>query len=61
MAESDRSSSVSNVDNDSILTGSVYSLAEFGKGDASLVASLSLLPVGDTDIQPYCFEPENEK
>ena len=50
MAESDTSSSVSDVENDSILSGSVYSLAEVGEGDASSVASLSLLPVGDTGI-----------
>ena len=60
MAESDRSSSVSDVENDSILSGSVYSSAEVGEGDASSVASLSLLPVEDTGIRPYCFEPERE-
>ena len=58
MVESDKSSSVSDVENDSILSGSVHSLAEVGKGDTSSVASLSLLPGGDTDIRPYCFEPE---
>ena len=60
MAESDRSSSVSDVENNSILSGSVYSSAEVGDGDASSVASLSLLLVGDTGIQPYCFKPEQE-
>ena len=60
MAESDRSSSVLNVENDSILSDSVYSLAKVGEGDASSVASLSLLLVGDTGIQPYCFDPEQE-
>ena len=58
MAESDRSSSFSDVKNDSILSGSVYSLAKVGEGDASSVASLSPLPVGD--IRPYCFEPEQK-
>ena len=58
IAESDRSSFFSDVENDSILSGSVYSSAEVGEGDASSVASLSPLPVGD--IRPYCFEPEQE-
>ena len=58
MVESDRSSSFSDIENDSILSGSVYSSAEVGKGDASSVASLSSLPVGD--IRPYCIEPEWE-
>ena len=52
MAESDRSGSF---ENDSILSGLVYSLAEVSDGDASSVASLSL-SLGD--IWPYCFEPE---
>ena len=56
MAESDRSSSLSDVENDSILSGLVYSSTEVGEGDASSVASLSPLPVGD--IRPYYFEPE---
>ena len=58
MAESDRSSSLLDVKNDSILSGSVYSSAEVGEGDASSGASLLPLPVAD--IQPYCFEPEWE-
>ena len=56
MAESDKSSSFLNTENDLILSGSVYSLAEVSEGDASSVASL-LLPVGD--IQPYCLS-QNE-
>ena len=62
MAEGDsRSSSFSDIENDSILSGSVYSSAEVSEGDASSIASLSLpctLPVGD--IRPYRFEPERE-
>ena len=60
MTETDRSSTVSDVENDSILSGLVYSLAEDGEGDASLVASLLPLPVGDAGIQLYCFERERE-
>ena len=56
MAESDKSSSFLDTENDLILSGSVYSLAEVSEGDASSVASL-LLPVGD--IQPYCLS-QNE-
>ena len=66
MAEGDsRSSSFSDIENDSILSGWVYSWAEVSEGNASSIASLSLpctlpctLPVGD--IRPYCFEPERE-
>ena len=44
MAEGDRrSSSFSDIDNDSILSGSVYSSAEVSEGDASSIALL-LLP-----------------
>ena len=58
MAEGNsRSSSFSDIENDSILSGSVYSSAEVSEGDASSIASLSL-PVGD--IRPYRFEPERE-
>ena len=55
MAESDSSSSLNDIENDSILTGSVYSSSEVTKDDSSSVASLSL-SVGI--IRPYCFEPE---
>ena len=62
MAEGDsRSSSFSDIENESILSGSVYSSAEVSEGDASSIASLSLpctLPV--RDIRPYRFEPERE-
>ena len=63
MAEGDsRSGSFSDIENDSILSGSVYSSAEVSEGDASSIASLSLpcgtLPVGG--IRPYHFEPERE-
>ena len=60
MAESYRSSSVLNVENDLLLSGLVYSKSstKVGEGDASLGASLSPPPVGD--IRPYCFEPEQE-
>ena len=58
IAESDRSSSFSDVENNSILSGLVYSSAEVGEGDTSSVASLLPLPVGD--IRPYCVEPEQE-
>ena len=58
MAESDRSSSFSDVENDSILSGLVYSSAEVDEGNASSVASLLQLSVGD--ILLYCFEPEWE-
>ena len=57
MAESDRSNSFSDIENDLILSGSVYSSAEVSEGNASSVASL-LLPVGDTRL--YHFEPEQE-
>ena len=55
MAVSDSSSSLNDNENDSILTGSVYSSSEVTKDDSSSVASLSL-SVGI--IRPYCFEPE---
>ena len=55
MAKSDSSSSLNDIKNDSILTGSVYSSSEVTEDDSSSVASLSL-SVGI--IQPYCFEPE---
>ena len=54
MAESDRSSSFLDVENKSMLSGSVYSSVKVGEGDASSVASFLLLPV--RDIRPYCFE-----
>ena len=49
MAESDSSSSLNDIKNDSILTGSS------SEDDSLSVASLSL-SVGI--IRPYCFEPE---
>ena len=55
IAESDRSSSFSDIENDIILSGLVYSSAKVSEGNASSVASLSL-PVGDTQL--YRFEPE---
>ena len=55
MAVSDSSSSLNDIENDSILTGSVYSSSEVTEDDTSSVASLSL-SVGI--IRPYCFEPE---
>ena len=55
MAVSDSSSSLNDNENDSILTGSVYSSSEVTEDDSSSVASLSL-SVGI--IRPYCFEPE---
>ena len=55
MAVSDSSSSLNDIENDSILTGSVYSSSEVTEDDSSSVASLSL-SVGI--IRPYCFEPE---
>ena len=62
MAEGDsHSSSFSDIANNSILLGLVYSSAKISKGDASSIALLSLpsmLLVGD--IRPYCFEPEQE-
>ena len=62
MAEGDsRSSSFSDIENYSILSGSVCSSAKVSEGDASSIAWLSLpciLPVGD--IRQYCFEPERE-
>ena len=62
MAEGDsHSSSFSDIENDSILSGLVYSSSEVSEGNASSIASLLLpctLPVGD--IQPYRFEPEQE-
>ena len=62
MAEGDsRSSSFSDIENDSILSGSVYSSSEVSEGNASSIASLLLpctLPVGN--IRPYRFEPEQE-
>ena len=57
MTESDRVSPVSDIENNSILSGSVYSSADVSEGNASSVASLSL-PVGS--IQPYRFDPEWE-
>ena len=70
MAEGDsRSSSFSDIENDSILSGLVYSSPEVSEVNASSIASLLLpctLPVGDIhwqrvgDIQPYRFEPEQE-
>ena len=62
MVEGDsRSSSFSDSENDSILSGSVYCSSEVSEGNTSSIASLLLpctLPVGD--IQPYRFEPERE-
>ena len=55
MAVSDSSSSLNDIENDSILTGSVYSSSEVTEDDSSSVASLSL-SVGI--IRPYCFDPE---
>ena len=55
MAESDNSSSLNDIENDSILTGLVYSSSEVTKDDSSSVASLSL-SVGI--IRPYYFELE---
>ena len=55
MAVSDSSSSLNDIENDSILMGSVYSSSEVTEEDSSSVASLSL-SVGI--IRPYCFEPE---
>ena len=62
MAEGDnRSSSFCDIENDSILSGLVYSSSEVSEGNASSIASLLLpctLPVGD--IRPYRFEPGQE-
>ena len=61
MAEGDSSSSFSDAETDSILSGSAYYSTE--DSDASSVASLSL-PVPEelarelADIRPYLFEPE---
>ena len=55
MAEGDSSSSFSEAETDSILSGSAYYCSE--DSDASSVASLSL-PVPEETIQPYLFEPE---
>ena len=48
----------SDVENNSILSGWVYSSAKVGEIDVSSVVSLSMLPV--EDIRPHCFEPEKE-
>ena len=56
MAVSDSSSSLNDIENDSILTGSVYSSSEVTEDDSSSVASLS--PLSVEIIRPYCFEPE---
>ena len=62
MAEGDNHSSfLSDIENDSILSGLVYSSSEVSEGNASSIASFLLsctLPVGD--IRPYRFEPEQE-
>ena len=59
MAEGDsHSSSFSDIENDLILSGSVYPLAKVSKGNASSIALLWLpymLLVGS--IRPYRFEP----
>ena len=52
MAESDSYSSLTDIENDSVLTGLVYSSSEVTEDDALLVTSLSL-PVGIT--RPYFF------
>ena len=57
MAEGDSSSSFSDAETDSILSGSAYYSTE--DSDASSVASLSLpVPEELADIRPYLFEPE---
>ena len=53
MAEGDSSSSFSEAETDSILSGSAY----YSSSDTSSVASLSL-PVPEETIRPYLFEPE---
>ena len=62
IAEGDsRSGSFSDIENDSVHSGLVYSSVEVSEGDASSIASLSLpctLPVGD--IRQYHFETGRE-
>ena len=57
MVEGDSSSSFSEAETDSMLSGSVYYSTE--DSDTSLVASLSLPVLEEpSEIRPYLFEPE---
>ena len=59
MTEGDSSSSFSDIENDSVLSGSAYYSMESKvseDGDDSSVGSLSL-PLG-AEIRPYLFQPE---
>ena len=57
MAEGDSSSSFSETETDSILSGLVYYSTE--DSDASSIASLSLpVPEELAEIRPYLFKPE---